>query len=242
MKGKEISNEQLNRFIDGELDPAVETELRELLQNDPVLRERLEQFRRVRTLVRYAFTNTIDDVNSSNQPKIAMSAAQKAIAASVMLAIGLVLGWFMHGQIAYSPTKMYINQNSLAIKPLKTVNKVSKETRIMLHISNADPRTFNTALIGADRLLTHYKKQNKPLTLEILVNSDALQLVQANNIFFRDRVLALQGRYSNVSFLACGITVRKRGKPKLLPGVVIVPSAREQIITRLKEGWGYIQT
>ena len=241
MNDKDISNEYLNRFIDGELDPADERVLKELLQNDPALNERAEQLRRVRILVRHAFTDTADDVKTGNQPKVILSVTQKVIAASVMLAIGLVLGWFMHAKIAYSPTQMYITQNTLAVKPLKTASKVSDNTRIMLHISKSDPGIITNALKSAERLLTQYKNQNKPLTLEILVNSDALQLVRADNGRFKDRVIALQARYSNVTFLACNITLTKHGKPRLLPGVVIVPSVREQIITRLKEGWGYIQ-
>jgi len=47
----------------------------------------------------------------------------------------------------------------------------------------------------------------------------------------------------NVTFAVCGQTMKRHNidKSQLLPGVVIVPDAIMEIVTKQGEGWGYIK-
>jgi len=53
-------------------------------------------------------------------------------------------------------------------------------------------------------------------------------------------------KYSNLSFLACQKTLQRLKlehgiDAPLLPEVLVVPSALDEIVNRLEKGWSYIQ-
>jgi hypothetical protein len=58
--------------------------------------------------------------------------------------------------------------------------------------------------------------------------SDAIQSVSANK---------------NVTFAVCAETMRRQNidKSQLVPGVIVVPDAIMEIVTKQGEGWGYIK-
>ena len=236
---EEISNECLNQFIDGELDAMEESRIHELIKLHPALRDRVEELRRVRSLFRLAFEETVDDPAADTRPEHAVGVRMKAaVIAAIMIAGGL-LGWFAHAQLVLSPGIADVPHNVFAIKSAQ-VGTVGA-TKIVFHISHPGSKSIHAALQEAEQLLILHKRNNKPLALEILVNATNLGLVRADSDLYKERVRLLQSRYPNLKFLACSITVRKQGNPVLLPGVIVVPSARKQIINRLKQGWGYIQ-
>lgn len=236
---EEISNECLNQFIDGELDALEESRIHELIKLHPALRDRVEELRRIRSLFRLAFQDTADDSTANVRPEHVTSTRMKAaVVAAIMIAGGL-LGWFSHARLVLSPGTVDVPHNVFAVQ--STQEGTVGATKIVFHISHPGPKSINAALQEAEQLLILHKKNNKPLALEILVNASNLSLVRADSDLYKKRVRSLQSRYPNLKFLACSITVRKQGNPALLPGVIIVPSARGQIINRLKQGWGYIQ-
>ena len=57
----------------------------------------------------------------------------------------------------------------------------------------------------------------------------------------------MQQDYKNVKFLACGKTIERLQLKNilqtvpLLPGVTVVPSALDQVILRMQDGWSYIR-
>ena len=122
----------------------------------------------------------------------------------------------------------------------------NRTIKAVLHVRSANPYKLNMALDNAEALMQRYKNQNKQLVLEILVNAEGLALVRADSSLFRTRIRQMQSRYTTLSFLACNKTIKRLRRetginPKLLPGVVIVPSALDQITNRLEKGWGYIK-
>lgn len=83
---------------------------------------------------------------------------------------------------------------------------------------------------------------NPAAKLEVVVYGQALDLVLKNKSSQAEAIqkLLLNG---DVSFKVCAITMERNhtDKSQLIPGVEMVPDGIYEIITRQKEGWGYIK-
>ena len=97
---KDISEETLNLFIDEQLDTDEMNELHEALLDDKELRERVCQLKAVRELVGYAYSDVPVSRHENKRQRRSGSFAGSAIAASITLVVGVVLGWSTY---EYSP-------------------------------------------------------------------------------------------------------------------------------------------
>jgi len=86
------------------------------------------------------------------------------------------------------------------------------------------------------------KAANPAAKLEVVVYGQGLSLVLKDK---SSQPGAIQKLLSDkdVSFKVCAITLQRNNidKSQLLPGVEIVPDGIYEIITKQKEGWGYIK-
>jgi intracellular sulfur oxidation DsrE/DsrF family protein len=85
-------------------------------------------------------------------------------------------------------------------------------------------------------------KANPDARLEVVVYGQGLNLVLKDKSAVSEEINQLSGN-KNVSFKVCGYTLQRNNvdKSMLLPGVEVVPDGIYEIITRQKEGWGYIK-
>lgn len=234
------NSEQLNAYLDGELDVAEMTQLEQQLQQDTELRAHLRQLQDTRRLYRQAFAadTTRSQPQRTTRPRL-------AIAASLLLALGGLLGWKMHG--SFSPPDLSPTPHGVVSLDSALTSNVNESARIIMHIgSNKDADLQNT-VESAEYLLADYMVSNKPLRLEIIANADGLDLLRNDKSPMKERLLELQKHYPNLALLACGKTIARLKRENgidapLLPGVIVVPSALDQIIHRLREDWAYIRT
>ena len=86
------------------------------------------------------------------------------------------------------------------------------------------------------------KSGNPDAKLEVVVYGQGLSLVLKDKSSQADAIQKLLLN-KDVSFKVCAITMQRTNtdKSQLLPGVVTVPDGIYEIITRQKEGWGYIK-
>jgi intracellular sulfur oxidation DsrE/DsrF family protein len=78
--------------------------------------------------------------------------------------------------------------------------------------------------------------------LEIVLYGQSLNMIVKDKSVVADALKGLPGN-KNISVKVCAAAMKRYNidKSQLLPGVVIVPDGIYQIITRQKEGWGYIK-
>ena len=86
------------------------------------------------------------------------------------------------------------------------------------------------------------KSGNPDAQLEVVIYGQALNLVirdQSSQAAAIQQLLALK----DVSFKVCAFTMKRNNidKSMLLPGVEVVPDGIYEIITKQKDGWGYIK-
>jgi len=239
----DISEDKLNLFIDQELDTEEMNEIHKALLDDKVLRERVCQLKAVRELVGYAYSE-VPSMNSRRVERRQTSPILfKSIAASVMLIVGVLIGWSTY---EFSPNA--INAISAEITFQYVANHVvadSRQRKIILHIDSSDLTVVNAALDEADYLLATYRKANKPLKLDIITNKTGIDIFRPNISPYINRIQKLVDE-EGVELFACIRSIQKaqdrEGREVVfMPGVKSTKSAREIIPVRLEKGWVYIK-
>lgn len=91
------------------------------------------------------------------------------------------------------------------------------------------------------RQLTGIKESSPNAQLEVVIYSQALPLV-TNGGALQTAISKLIAE-NGVSFKVCAATMKRYNldKTQLVPGVEVVPDGIYEIITKQKEGWGYIK-
>ena len=176
MTSKEINEDKLNLFVDEQLDTDEMDEIRKVLLDDKDLRERVCQIKAVRELVGYAYSEVPASRHGSSNQKRSGSIIGKAVAASVTLVVGVLLGWSTY---EYSPNA--VNAISAENTFQYVANHVKVEhgkRKIILHIDSSDLQVVNAALNEADQLLATYRKANTPIKLDIITNKAGINILR----------------------------------------------------------------
>ncbi|WJW75280.1 hypothetical protein QVG61_12430 [Thiohalobacter sp. IOR34] len=253
MPDRSISDEHLNAFVDGQLDSEEKDRILGAINGDPALSRRACELRRLHELVQHAYEHPPQPAGrrrrSGPQRRNPWS---QALAASLLLTLGGLIGWIGHGQTQADPaqqtTAMYLDEEkafqtaSIAQAPLGKDGR-----KILLHISSGDPVAIEAALDKAEQLLRSYRARKQPVELELVANAGGLNPLRADVSPFADRVHALQQEFENLTFLACQTAMNRllaregiQELPPLLPEALVTPNALEEILSRLQEGWVYL--
>ena len=235
MTEQQFSDEMLNAFVDDELDNEDRERLLSAIQKDPELGRRINDLRALRDMVKLAYP--LDGSLGQTLPATGNNRLLQGIAASVILGLGIMLGWTLHTSQGSAEN----NLDSIA----RTVNSGHKKgTRVVLHITTGNPDKLAVVLNETERLLRKNALHPEKLQIAILANGKGIRLLQANNRRFSKRLTSLTQRYKNLSLLACNETLRLRREGKLeplLPAARTVPSALREVFQRQQDGWTHIQ-
>lgn len=240
-----VSDEHLNAYIDDQLDIQEQSNLLNALRQDKALRRRNCELQKIHDLVKltYSAEPAARRNPSDNPPRKRVS--RTALVAGVTLVFGLLTGWLSH-QFLPSPA-----QPPTLLQLANTVHNGApaaqeQEWRVLLHISKNDPFRFMILLDETEKLLNASLAQGSKLQVEILANSDGLQLLKNADTVYAQRLKLLQQQHRNLMVSACNqaLTRLKREKGielELLPNTRIVPSAIGEVLKRHKQGWTYIR-
>ncbi len=228
-----ISDEELNAFLDEQLDSHERDRVLEAINADTRVNQRINELRLLRDMVQHAYEEPPQRDRLIRHAS-RTSNSRWAIAASFVLSLGVVLGWFGHQGV--------VAENQLANS---SVNVPAKLSNVILHLSSSNPERISAALDKAEEMLLAYKAQNKDLRLEVIANDGGLNLMRNDISSFQPRIQQLKNKYGNVEFLACAKAIKRLQEKgvdvELLPEVKVAPSALKQIIQRMQEDWRYIK-
>jgi uncharacterized protein len=240
---KELSEDKLNMFIDGQLDTDEMDEIRKILLDDKDLREQVCQLKAVRELVGYAYSDVPEPSGKASQPERPASSARRAFVASALLIVGVIVGWSTY---EYSPNAAQAVSADNAFQYVANHVQVEHGKRkVILHIDSSDLQVVNAALNEADELLATYHRTKTPFELDIVTNKTGINILRPGISPYIDRIRALIDD-DDVAIYACNRSIAKALKKEgaeivLMPGVTTDKSARDLIPERLKEGWVYIK-
>lgn len=110
--------------------------------------------------------------------------------------------------------------------------------RVVFDMTNKDTTTHKTVIRQASGIA----KANPDARVEVVIYSNALDLVVKDKSIVSKEVENLI-KNKQASFKVCAITMQRHNidKSMLIPGVEVVPDGIYEIITRQREGWGYIK-
>lgn len=243
MNISDITEDKLNLFIDKQLDSDEMNDIHEALLDDKDLRERVCQLKAVRELIGYAYSEVPGSQDGIRQQRKSSSMFAKAIAASVTLVVGVLLGWTTY---EYSPNAIQaISAENTFQYVANHVEADHGKRKIVLHIDSSDVQVVNAALNEADQLLATYRKANTPIELDIITNKKGINILRPGMSPYIARIQDLLDN-DEVAIYACDRSIAKALKKEgveivLMPGVAKDKSAKELIPERLKKGWVYIK-
>lgn len=221
----DISDEQLNAFVDGELDAADRERILAAVAADGELAQRACALRLVKEQVRHAYA----------EPPAAPSRRDPARPWRMLATLLLLVGAAGAGWLA---------RDRLADAPQATARK-GDTAHVILHLATWDSGRADAALGDAEGLLRAARDSGRAIEVELVVNQGGLKLLRADVSPHADRIARLRAEHANLAFIACGQTVerlRERGiEVRLLPGTRVASSALDQIVTRMSQGWNYVR-
>lgn len=130
--------------------------------------------------------------------------------------------------------------------PAKATHVDRTTNRVLVHVTNNDPKRLLQALQDIEGLMHYYQDNRQLARVEVVANGPGLDLLRSDTSPFSEQIARLQKQYGNLKFAACQNTIdrvhEEQGiKVPLLPGVIVIDSGMAEIMRRQTEGWTYLQ-
>jgi hypothetical protein len=166
---------------------------------------------------------------------------RQALAAGLLLSLGLAGGWLAHDGSVKTPVYDRIAGLPPGYEPVTLADKVDPD-KIVLHLDKNDPGRLAAVLDLAEQLLDQRGNRGQ---VRIVVNSYGLNLLRKETSPYKDRIGGMAARHRNLQFVACGQTIARLSQEgvvvDLLPQVQVVSSAISEILERMQQGWVYVK-
>jgi hypothetical protein len=238
-----ISDETLNAFIDGELDVVESEALLARIREDKDVAQRVCALRSLQSMVRLAYIEppVADDRQSRIVPRRQLM--QRCAYGCLVLLAGLSGGWALRGLeprvVAALPAAVASGYQVVSLA------READPNRVMLHLDSAEPAKMQAVLDQAERLLDEAEQQGRAMHLEVIANSRGLNLLRAGHSPYAARMAGMKQRHANLHWVACSQSIarlRNDGEQVvLLPDTQTAPTAINEIVTRLQQGWTYVR-
>lgn len=250
----DFSDELLNALVDEQLAPEDTARIYAQMQQDAKLARRVCELRTVRDLMRLAYLHPPIPMNS-RQTELGLARSRwsllrviagnrSAIAAlvAIPLVLGAVIGWFLHGAGGLS------KESTPGLEASSTYPQgiVHKDTRVLFHVSSADPARMKATLDEVENVLNLYRQSGQRVRVEVLSNGPGLNLLRIGTSPYPERIKRMMRVFKNLTFVACQNTIdrlrRDEGiEVQLLSGTAVTESGVAEILRRQQQGWNYIQ-
>ena len=131
----------------------------------------------------------------------------------------------------------------LAVSPVLAAEKVH---RLALQISDDSAQKMNTVLNVAANISRYYSAKGEEIEIEIVAFNKGLHMLRADTSPVKKRISNFAQSMTNVSFMACGNTMKgmakKEGKtPELFAFSEVVPAGVVRLMERDEAGWTIVR-
>ncbi|GAB3630151.1 hypothetical protein PTE30175_04134 [Pandoraea terrae] len=233
----EISDELLNAFVDHQLDTVEIGRMIAAMEEDPALEARIFELWRVKAMVQHAFRDEKPPRVESRTTRWPAFRMEHAVATLLLVVVSAAGGWFARppgdGNV---PGGFQLSARSAS---------VVENQKVVLHVDSADPAKLKTVLDRAELLLSDAGRSPHAVQVEVLANKDGLDLLRADVSPYASRIRGMQQAHRNLRFIACENAIESLNNKgvvvQLLPGTAIAPTAVDQVVMRLRQGWEYVK-
>jgi intracellular sulfur oxidation DsrE/DsrF family protein len=227
-----LSEEQLNAFIDGELDAEEENRIFALAESSPEMDVRLCQQRKLKEMVQHAYRDLPRAGKRGVKHKTGNHLLRLSLAAMLLLATGVTVGWFAARLMGPGQA-----EPSLAAVPAQ-----AQTDSYLLHVSTSDQERMEQALRRAEEIMSGPEATNST-RVEIVANEGGLDLLRSDVTPFTAEIRQLAQQ--NVLFFACSRAIERLERMgidvQLLPEANSDYSALDRVVMRMQQGWEYIK-
>jgi hypothetical protein len=237
------SDEYINSLVDGELATDEREQAYRRIEEDAVFKARACETRTLKEMVKGAYSDlppapslptSLRSVNFGWWPQ--------AVAAVLMLALGLGGGWVTRGKLDKAPQVERIAGLPAGYQQVSFATRVDP-SKVILHLDSDEPAHLEAALDLTERLLAQRTADGR---VELVANGSGLALLRQDISPYRERIARLADQHSNLTFVACGQTVARLKREgvhvDLVPEAhVVSTSAVSEILHRLRDGWVYVE-
>lgn len=117
---------------------------------------------------------------------------------------------------------------------------------VAFHVDENDPKVMNIALNNAKNVTAYYEAQGDKVVIEMVAYGPGLQMLVAGKSPVADRIAQMSLELENISFSACGNTMRKMAAKTgqevvLLDEAERVPSGVVRLVELQEQGYAYIR-
>jgi hypothetical protein len=242
---RDVSDETLHAFIDGELDIPESERLIARMRTDAELSQRVCGLRSLQNLMKLAYSQPPSSSRAIRSRTRLERFAQRCALGCVIAAAGLGGGWALRGGFEAGAAAAAESDHFAGRYQAVSLMRQPDPARVILHLDSGAPERMLAVLDQADRLLDAAERQQRALQLEVIANSRGIDLLRAGVSPHAERVARMQQRHANLHWVACGQSLARFAsegeKVELLPSTRTAPTAIGEIVTRLQQGWTYIR-
>ncbi|MBK8740215.1 MAG: hypothetical protein IPM02_12090 [Betaproteobacteria bacterium] len=226
-----FSVEHLNAFVDNQLGARECDEILAAIATDAELGQRVCALRATKELVRHAYGQA---PAARRAPHRRRPLWRGALAASVVLAAGVLIGWQGHhaATTLAAPGSMAAWTGRLF---------AAEPARILIHLDSSRSEQMEAALDLAEA----YLAKTGNARIEVIANNTGLDLLRARTTPYAGRIAELKAHHERVGFIACGQTIarlRAGGQDvSLVPEAAVTRTAIEHVAERVQQGWTYLK-
>ena len=228
-----ISEEQLNAFVDGELDSEERSCLFDEAEQSAELDQRLCQQRKLKELVKHAYRDVPEPGRLLTGHRTRRSMFGLATAASMLLLLGVTTGQLL---------PRFFDQDLRPGGLTANAQAVANVENYILHVVSGEPEKMKFALQQARELLDS-AEADSPRKVEVVANEQGLALLRSDVTPFGDEIRALA--HENVVFYACSKAIERLEEKgivvRLVPEAIPGYTALDRVVERLQDGWQYIK-
>ncbi|MFC6638660.1 hypothetical protein GV827_02150 [Sulfitobacter sp. JBTF-M27] len=121
-----------------------------------------------------------------------------------------------------------------------------KMHHVAIHVDENDPKVMNMALNNVTNVTKYYESKGDEVTVELVAYGPGLNMFVAGKSPVEDRISAMSLEMENLSFAACGNTLKKMSEKAgkdivLLEEAGVVPSGVVRLIELQENGFAYIR-
>jgi uncharacterized protein len=233
-----ITEEYLNAFVDDELAPSERDQALARLAEDETFKRAVCEQRTLKDMVRAAYAEP--HPRAQSLAGLGGRPWRQALAASLLLALGIGAGWIARGASATPEPRDRLAGLPDGYRVVALDERVD-EDKIILHLDSGDPTRLTGGLEIAERLL---RARDTRARVEIVVNSQGLDLLRKES-GQRAVIETLARGHGNLAFVACGQTIARLKRDgvnvELIPEAYVAPSAIGEITDRMAQGWVYVK-
>jgi uncharacterized protein len=237
------SDELLNAYVDGELDSEEQQHIEEAMRSDDRLRERVEEIKDLKQLVRSAYVDELPRRPSA--PALRMWSTFGLAASVAAFALGVAITW---GLMSYTDQGTGPRVASVADREAGVSRENGQAVKVVFHLSRNDPGHLGDVLNEAEALLTTTTQAGATASVRIIASGSGLLLFQNQATPAAERIMAMKRAYPEYLTLSgCGVAyeeLREKkadGELELLPAMQLVDLGVLELMRRQREGWAYIR-